>query len=133
MTVFIETSPFDTSYRHYANSATAVFQLPSQDSAQLLQAVHRCLERIFKPDFNYQRAGVLLPVLSPAGAVQTSFFDGEEGSGQLMAALDRINRRGRKTVFYGSEMLSARWRMRQQFNSPPAYTTNWNELLTIHI
>jgi DNA polymerase V len=110
--------------------------LPSQDSAQLVQAAHRCLERIFKPDVNYQRAGVLLPELMPARIVQSSFFDSEKcsmASEQLMTALDNINHiYGREAVFYGSEMISNRWRMRQQYNSS-SYTTNWNELLTVHI
>ena len=136
LTVFIETSPFDTRHRYYANRATTTFALPSQDSAQLVQAARRCLERIFKPDVNYQRAGVLLPELMPVGIVNSSFFDSEKcsmASEQLMATLDNINYMyGRKTVFYGSELISNRWHMRQQYNSS-SYTTNWNDLLTVHI
>jgi DNA polymerase V len=56
-----------------------------------------------------------------------------ERSDQLMAALDTINRRhGKSSVRFGSEQVSDRWRMRQQFKSP-SYTTKWDELLTISI
>jgi DNA polymerase V len=134
LTVFIQTSPFDT--QQYANSATTVFELPSHDSAQLINAAHRGLERIFKKGFSYQRAGILLPDLLPAGVAQMSLFDSDERSNrsdQLMVTLDKINRlHGKKSNRYASEIMSNRWHMRQQFKSP-SYTTNWRELLTINI
>lgn len=134
LTVFIQTSPFDT--QQYANSATTVFELPSHDSAQLINAAHRGLERIFKKGFSYQRAGILLPDLLPAGVAQMSLFDSDERSirsDQLMVTLDKINRiHGKNSIGYASEIISKRWHMRQQFKSP-SYTTNWQELLTINI
>jgi len=51
----------------------------------------------------------------------------------LIQTLDAINRRyGRSSIRYAGEILSQRWRMRQQFKSP-SYTTNIHELLTIRI
>ena len=136
MTVFIQTSPFDTSRPQYSNSATTEFITPTNDSAQLIEAAHHGLHRIFRKGFSYQRAGVLLPDLLPSGVIQATLFDCAERSGrkeQLMAALDNINRRhGKKSILYASEIISSRWHMRQQFKSP-SYTTNWHELLTIHI
>jgi len=134
LTVFIQTSPFDT--QQYANNATTVFELPSHDSAQLINAAHRGLERIFKKGFSYQRAGILLPDLLPAGVAQMSLFDSDERSNQsdqLMVTLDKINRlHGKNSIGFASEIISKRWHMRQQFKSP-SYTTNWRELLTINI
>lgn len=134
LTVFIQTSLFDA--QQYANSATTVFELPSHDSAQLINAAHCGLERIFKKGFSYQRAGILLPDLLPAGVAQMSLFDSDERSirsDQLMVTLDKINRlHGKNSIGYASEIISKRWHMRQQFKSP-SYTTNWRELLTINI
>jgi DNA polymerase V len=136
LTVFVQTSPFDTHHPQYANSATTVFELPTSDSALLIHAAHRGLERIFKQDYSYQRAGILLPDLLPAGVAQLSLFDigkSSSRSDQLMATLDNINRlHGQRSVRYASEIISNRWHMRQQFKSP-SYTTNWQELLTINI
>jgi DNA polymerase V len=136
LTVFIQTSPFDSKHPQYGNSATTEFELPTDDSAALIQAAHQGLERIFRQGYSYQRAGILLPDLLPTGVVQMSLFDTGEHSArseQLMAILDNINRlHGKKTIQYASEILSTRWHMRQQFKSP-SYTTNWRELLTINI
>ncbi len=136
LTVFVQTNPFDTQHPQYGNSATTEFELPTDDSATLIRAAHHGLERIFKQGDSYQRAGILLPDLLPAGVAQMSLFDSGERSArseQLMTTLDNINRlHGKRTIHYASEILSNRWHMRQQFKSP-SYTTNWRELLTITI
>lgn len=136
LTVFIQTSPFDSSRPQYSNSGTTEFDIPTHDSAQLINAAHMDLQRIFRKGFSYQRAGVLLPDLLPAGVVQATLFDSADDldrSEQLMAALDTINRRhGKKSIRYASEIISNKWHMRQQFKSP-SFTTNWQELLTVRI
>jgi DNA polymerase V len=136
LTVFIQTSPFDTHHQQYGNGATTVFDRPTDDAAALIHAAHCGLERIFKKGFSYQRAGILLPDLLPKGIVQMSLFDTGETShrsDKLMATLDNINHRyGKRSIHYASEIISKRWHMRQQFKSP-SYTTKWGELLTIKI
>jgi DNA polymerase V len=133
--VFIHTSPFDASQPQYSNAVTVAFDRPSQDSDYLIRCALQGLERIFRPGFAYQRAGVLLPDLVPAGVEQVSLFADEEEnsgrSGRLMETVDKINRvHGRQAVHYAGEALSGRWRMRQRLKSP-TYTTNWAELLTV--
>jgi DNA polymerase V len=133
--VFVATSPFDTTRPPYSNAVTIDFDRPSQDSGFLIRCALRGLERIFRPGFAYQRAGVLLPDLIPSGMEQQTLFsiagEDEGRSERLMQAVDRINRvHGRNAVRYASEGLGERWRMRQQMKSP-AYTTRWAELLVV--
>lgn len=135
VTVFIQTSPFDTSKPQYGNSATIQFDYPTSDTTKLINAAQTGLRSIFRRNFDYQKAGVLLPDLLPVGVGQQSLFEvaDAERSDQLMAALDTINRRhGKSSVRFGTELVSDRWRMRQQFKSQ-SYTTMWDELLTIAI
>jgi DNA polymerase V len=130
--VFIQTSPFDTAQPPYANAITLAFERPSQHSGYLIGRAVRGLERIYRPGLHYQRAGVMLLDLAPAGLEQGVLF-GTRGvdplrTALLMAALDRINRLyGRGTLRYASEAVSDRWRMRARLKSP-AYTTRWEEL-----
>ena len=134
LTVFVATSPFDSQNPQYSNSATTVFNKPTNNASDLIQAAHHGLRRIFKPGFSYQRAGVILPDLLPAGVAQLSLFSDDQDtirSDQLMETLDNINRRyGKRSIHYASEIISNRWHMRQQFKSP-SYTTKWGELLVI--
>ncbi len=136
LTVFVATSPFDSQNLQYSNSATTVFDMPTNNASDLIQAAHHGLRRIFKSGFSYQRAGVILPDLLPAGVAQLSLFSDDQDtirSDQLMETLDNINLRyGKRSIHYASEIISNRWHMRQQFKSP-SYTTKWEELLVIGI
>ncbi len=132
LSVFIQTSPFTTTAPYYANAATLGFEHPSQDTGTLIGCATRGLERIYRPGHAYQKAGVLLLDLVPAGVEQGTLFpyppSDPQRSRRLMETLDRINRRqGRHTLRYGAEGMSGRWRMRQQLKSP-AYTTRWEDL-----
>lgn len=135
LTVFIQTSPFDTSKPQYGNSATIQFDYPTSDSSTLISAAQKGLRTVYRRNFSYQKAGVLLPDLLPVGVGQLSLFEVIETkrSEQLMSVLDKINRiHGKSSIRFGSELISDKWRMRQQFKSP-SYTTKWNDLLAITI
>jgi DNA polymerase V len=132
VTVFVHTSPFDTSGRPYANSATAGLDRPTRDSGILVTCAVQGLERIYKEGYAYQRAGVMLLDLAPECAEQGVLFAETPGdterSNRLMNALDRINRtRGRGAVHYAGEGLGDRWRMRQKLKSA-ARTTGWADV-----
>jgi DNA polymerase V len=135
--VFIHTSPFALDKPTYNNSITIQLDQPTQDTGILIRHALAGLKRIFKPGYEYQRAGVLLPDLIPNGLQQLSLFqDGlaaNQKSERLMTALDTINRNhGKHTLHYASQSLSTRWQMRQQAKSP-AYTTQWEGLPVANI
>jgi DNA polymerase V len=135
LNVFVQTSPFNAARPYYANAATFTFETPAQDTGVLIRAALRGLERIFRSGPAYQKAGVLLLDLVPAGFAQGSLFAATSGdpsrSARLMEALDRINREfGRGTLRYASEAVSDSWRMRARLKSP-AYTTCWDELPSV--
>jgi DNA polymerase V len=130
--VFIHTSPFDLSKPGYNNAMTLNWDKPTQDTNVLIRYALAGLERIFRPGYEYQRAGVLLPDLIPNGTQQLSLFQDDTGynlkSERLMMVLDAINHaHGKHTLRYASQGLSQRWQMRQQLKSP-AYTTRWDGL-----
>lgn len=132
LTVFIETSPFDPDRPYDANAATQVLLPATSDSGQLVAAATRGLQKLFRSGRAYQRAGVLLSGLTAANCQQGVLFveeaRDEAQATRLMSCLDRLNREAsRRTVRYATEMLSDRWRMRQDRKSPIA-TTNWQEL-----
>lgn len=135
--VFIHTSPFDLNKPGYNNAFTLNWDVPTQDTGILIRHTLAGLERIYKPGYQFQRAGVLLPDLVPTDYRQFTLFDADDikrqksqlgyplKSERLMAALDTINQHhGWHALRYASQGLSQRWHMRQQLKSP-AYTTRW--------
>lgn len=134
LTVFLNTPPFNPSEPQYHPSVTVRLVTASQDTLTLTRAALRGLEGIYKQGYRYQKAGVMLLNLSPAGQGQTSLFDtGTDDRSQLMAMMDHINREmGRDTLWTASQGLTKQkrpteWRMKRGSLSP-AYTTRWEEL-----
>jgi DNA polymerase V len=133
--VFIHTSPFALDKPSYNNAITISLNQPTQDTGELIRTALAGLQRIYKPGYEYQRAGVLLPDLMSNGMQQLSLFQDDSTdnpkSERLMTVLDAINHaHGRHSIRYASQGLSERWKMRQQLKSP-AYTTKWDSIPTV--
>jgi DNA polymerase V len=86
---------------------------------------------VFIQTNRFNKAGVMLTLLSDKHARQTSIFDNSvvtQRSTKLMTALDTINRDyGHGTVRSGASGFTQRWSMRNE-NRSPRYTTRWDEL-----
>ena len=148
--VFIRTSPFRPHDAQYAQSITVPLRLPSSDTLRITQAALQGLQAIFRPGFNYAKAGVKLLDLQAQSAVQDELAWGERAmqtearNSRLMVAMDAVNDRyGRGTLKLGSALVVSErmdateqarrppgWVMKQGRRSP-RYTTRMAELLEV--
>jgi DNA polymerase V len=141
--VFISTSPYRKHDRQHSPTATLPLVRPTQDTRTLVGAAVRALQSIYRPDFNYLKAGVMLIDLQPEGREHSAmdlFADQDDDEStsdrdrsQLMAALDALNQRfGRGAV----NVASAARRSQRSAHGPkqeqrtPRYTTRLDEILT---
>jgi DNA polymerase V len=145
---FIQTSPFRQNDRQYARSITTPMRRPTADTGLLTQSAIAGLKAIYRPDFRYAKAGVMLLDLQDASVEQCELD--LDGSGpdrsELMAVMDRINMRyGRGTLKLASAGIATklvdveadadadhrnagqRWQMKQQHRTQD-YMTDWNAL-----
>lgn len=129
--VFIRTNPFKASIPQYSNSLQASLPMATSDTRLLARTAITLLERLYRPGFAYQKAGVMLMNLAPAaqrqGSLLESAGDGEKQT-NLNRTLDRINQRyGRGSIALAGAGLTKDWKMRRG-NLSPAYTTDWKAL-----
>ncbi|WP_047536685.1 Y-family DNA polymerase [Methylotenera versatilis] len=129
--VFIRTSEFKPNQPYYSNGMTLPMPSPTDDTRQLANVALWGLKQIFKPNFKYAKAGVMLSELVPSAGVQTDLFSQVQvspKSNALMAAMDKINRKmGKEAVKLASEGFTRPWKMKQE-NMSPSYTTKWEDL-----
>lgn len=130
---FVRTSPFRADPQ-YSRSIVVPLRRPTSDTSRIVEAALASLHCIFRPDFLYAKAGVMLLELQPASVHQTELAlepEEERDKGGLMGALDGLNRRyGRGTVLLGSTGLQGdqrRWSMKQERRTPQ-YTTRWEDM-----
>jgi DNA polymerase V len=102
----------------------------SDNTWELRELAFSALARIYKPEYDYRRAGVTLGGLELADLVAKRLWEDEwyERQRLLMAAVDRLNGKyGRDTVrcglFHTEGLLRTRFAKRS-----PRYTTRWSEI-----
>ncbi len=133
VTIFIGTDRFRPIPEPYSQSATYSSTYPTDSNQEIQEWSIKTLERIFKPGFEYRKAGIILSGLVPSENLTKRMFDDKAFQKQhnLMKAVDELNRKfGKDTVKFGSVKTEGTWKMKQTRKSS-SYTTNWNELLLV--
>lgn len=105
--VFIRTSPFRKKDAQYSRSVVVPLRRPCADTADIVSSAVLGLQTIYRPGFNFAKAGVILVDLQPAEQKQFERdLEGDEPSrdrARLMQALDVVNDRwGKGTMRIGS-------------------------------
>ena len=129
--VFIQTNRFKESDLQYSEGLLVPLPDPTDDTRLLASAATLGLSLIFKPGYQYKKAGIMLTLISDKAKRQQTLFDDplqRAQSAKLMAAMDAINAEfGRDTVRTGANGTDKRWAMRSG-NRSPRFTTQWDEL-----
>ena len=132
--VYIRTSPFKPDDPFYSNGMTIPLSSPTDDTRQLVNGVLWGLKQIYKPNYNYAKAGVMLSEIVTIKGVQTDLFSQSQASPKssaLMTAMDGINRKmGKESIKLASEGFTKPWKMKQE-NKSPSYTTLWEDIPSI--
>jgi DNA polymerase V len=127
--VFLQTNRFRKDLPQYMPSLAVPLPYPTNDSLEVNRWASYLCERMFKPEYQYKKAGIMLSEISPVTHRQGDLLEGEVSSnGKLMLALDTLNQRfGRGTVKVSTQGAFKDWQMRQERKSPN-YTSDWDEV-----
>jgi DNA polymerase V len=129
--IYIQTNRFKESNLQYNEGLLVPLPDPTDDTRLLASAATLGLGLIFKPGYQYKKAGIMLTLISDKAKRQQTLFDDplqRAQSAKLMAAMDAINAEfGRDTVRAGATGTEKRWAMRSE-NRSPRFTTRWDEL-----
>lgn len=130
MQVWISTSRFQDRPLHH--SAAVALDPPAADPLALIEASRVILPKM-ETGRPYNRAGILLTGLTPAGQQPTLTIAPDAARARLADTIDQITiRHGRHSLGYGPTGLRAPrpWDMRREYLSQ-AGTTRWDQMLTV--
>ncbi|ODN67758.1 DUF4113 domain-containing protein [Methylophaga muralis] len=131
--VYIRCSPYRSGDAFYGNSLMAALPMATDDTRVLVKHALAALKRMYRPGFNYAKAGIMLTELQPKSGQQRDLFapNQDAKSGQLMTVMDIINNTmGRDTLQLANQGFKRPWKMKQEHKSP-SYTTKWEDVLTV--
>lgn len=129
--LFITTSPHSKA-PFYCNERSIQLVEPTSFTPKLIEAAHISFDAIYRSDFKYKRAGIILEGLVPDTEATSDLFlstsmQRTNKERELMVTIDQINHRFKDAVHFGR----AAYKKPTMRHSSPAYTTSFSDLLTI--
>jgi len=126
--VFLSTNRFKPDTPQYSNNLLMVLREPTASTPTLIKRSLHGLEKIYRPGFEYKKAGVMLAEIMPEAYRQGNLFNQGRDDRNLMGALDSINAKwGQSTVQYAAAGFQKAWMFKREKLSN-AYTTQWDQL-----
>jgi DNA polymerase V len=97
----------------------------------LTKAALHGLKKIYKPGYQYKKAGVIIMGISPASERQLSMFSEEDPRHQvLMKTIDKLNKTENEKVKFAGMDLGRTWKMKRERLSN-RYTSSIDEIIRI--
>lgn len=112
------------------HAASVRLSLPSNDTAELLQAARQAIATLYVKGTRYSKAGVLCVDLGPSTSRPQSLFTDparEAKRAALLAIVDSTNARWRGALGFAAAGVRQPWAPRAQHRSP-RWTTSWDEI-----
>jgi len=128
--VFLRTNRFRADLPQYHPSMAVPMVTPTDSSLVINRWAGILIDQIWRPEYAYKKAGVMLSEITPNTQKQNDLFAEPEQAedSKLMAVMDRVNQRfGRGVIRISSHDAGEGWGMLQERKSP-AYTTCWDEI-----
>ena len=129
VSIFIRTSPFNKNQPQYSGIKTIELFTPTNDTRDILKAIKKGLLLIFKPGYDYAKAGIILNKFSNEQIKQYSLLkdpDKPKDNTKFMKYIDKMNTY--ENQIYFASQNTKRWSPMKQNMTSPKYTTNWYEL-----
>lgn len=131
--IFLHTNGYREDLAQYSRNIVLKTAYPTNSSIDLINYAIIGLKAIYKPGYQYKKAGVIVMDITSGNLKQLSLFQNENVKHtSLMKVVDRINNEsGERTVKFAVQDLQRTWKMNQEKLSP-RYTTKLSDIITIH-
>lgn len=130
ISVYVSSGYFESN--GYFNSFGTRIAISTDNTAELIKYAFRILEKIYKKEYKYKKAGIMLTDLSSNKIRQQDLWgeiDNQQSS--LSKAVDKINLEwGSGTIDSAAMGIKQAWQGKSQ-NRSPRYTTKWEELVMV--
>ncbi|MEX5411405.1 translesion error-prone DNA polymerase V subunit UmuC [Atlantibacter hermannii] len=133
VSVFIRTSPHAIDEEYYANQALSVLQTPTHDTRDIIKMAVTALDRIWRSNCRYLKAGVMLSDFYSLGVAQLNLFDEYTpwaNSAALMSVIDEVHKQGKGKLWFAGQGIQKSWAMKREMLSP-AYTTRYRDIRVV--
>ena len=129
LSIFIRTNSFQRDQPQYSNGQTIGVMPPTNNTQDIHREAQQILKKIYRPGYQYKKAGILLLDLCRAeDSPQTLFDTANLRDSKLIESFDVINQKfGAGSIQYGQLKRPRGWYAPQKYRSPH-FTTSWADI-----
>ena len=135
ITVFLSTNPFIVKEKQYNPYRVFNLDVPTNDSVEIIHFALKALDQIYRSDYFYKKAGVIVGKTVCESQVQLSLFDNLDRKKRkdINFVVDIINRKmGPNKIKLAVQGGNKAWTFRQA-NLSPCYTTRFSDILQVRV
>jgi DNA polymerase V len=133
--IFLYTNRFREDLDQYYPSASVRLEVPASSSPEIIGAALKALRYVYKPGFEYKKAGVIVADIVDSGSIQQVLFDFDGQArvrdDKISEVMDKVNTSGRNVLRLATQR-GGHYAdgIRRDFCSG-LYTTSWNDLIQV--
>lgn len=127
--VFIDTNPYREDLKQYSQHIIINLPVATNSTNEIIKYALQGLRTIYKPNYQYKKAGVMVMDICSQNEIQTNLFDtvNREKDKRIMQVLDLMNNKyGRNTLKIATMGDGKAWKIKQERLSP-CYTTRYSD------
>lgn len=143
--VFLHTNAFREDLPQYWNFQEMRLITPTNSSIAIVKAANNVLRKVYRQDYHYKKAGVIVMGIAPNAPIQQDFFDITaeqiEKMRRLDAIVDRLNKvNGTEFIVLGSQQYTSKGCKEKAYSFANAIkhefrsknpTTRWKDIITL--
>ena len=143
--VFLHTNAFREDLPQYWNFQEMRLITPTNSSIAIVKAANNVLRKVYRQDYHYKKAGVIVMGIAPNAPIQQDFFDITaeqiEKLRRLDAVVDHINKvNGTEFIVLGSQQYTSKGCKGKAYSFTNAIkhdfrsknpTTRWKDIITL--
>ena len=143
--VFLHTNAFREDLPQYWNFQEMRLITPTNSSIAIVKAANNVLQKLYRQDYRYKKAGVIVMGIAPNAPIQQDFFDITaeqiEKMRRLDAIVDRLNKvNGTEFIVLGSQQYTSKGCKEKAYSFANAIkhefrsknpTTRWKDIITL--
>lgn len=131
--VFIHTNNFREDLPQYFRNSVIELPVPTNSTLEITKYALEALGNIFKPGYQYKKAGVIITEIVPDTGIQTHLFDTVDRykHNRLMKVVDNLNKGFTRNVLnLAIQGTNKTWTLRRELLSP-CYTTKLSDVIRL--
>ncbi len=128
LSVALNTNPYSKHDKQYHRSCDLKLPYSTSNSRCINHYAQLLIDKLYKQDYHYKRAGIVLMNLTQAGDHQGDLFNAAPDN-KLDKAKDKINERFGRMMLKPASLITDKqnWKMKRNYLSKQ-FTTNWHQL-----